>query len=61
MVLSREQKRVLLHKYLTGDFPGQKWETVNALFNKGLIAEDGKRIKVTPAGAEYCNNHHLMM
>ena len=61
MKLTAEQKRVLLHKFTTGDFPGQKWSTIEALFNKKLIEQDGKRIKVSAVGKDYCDNNHLHM
>ena len=59
--LTPEQERVLLHKHISGDFPGQKWETINALFRSGMIEETSKRISLTVAGKEYCNTHHLTM
>ena len=61
MKLTKTQKRVLLHKHLTGDFPGQRWETINALFDKGMIKEDGKRIVLTEKGKSYCDSNHLSM
>lgn len=59
--LSKEQQRALLHKYLTGDFPGQKWSTVKALITKGMLLKDGKSLVVTRKGAGYCNSYHLQM
>ena len=59
--LSKEQERVLLYKYLTGDFPGQKWSTVQVLMTKGMLLEDGKLLLITRKGADYCNSHHLEM
>jgi hypothetical protein len=59
--LTQEQARVLLHKHLTGEFPGQRWPTVESLFKKELIARDdtGKRIVLTPAGKAWCDKHHM--
>lgn len=59
--MTREQKRVLLHKHLTGDFPGQKWATVEALFKQELIVADGKRIVLTDKGKQYCDRNHARM
>ena len=59
--LSKEQERVLLYKYSTGDFPGQKWSTVRVLLDKGLLLEDGKLLLVTRKGADYCNRFHMVM
>lgn len=59
--LSSEQERVLLAKHLTGEFPGQKWSTVQWLLKHGYFAEEGKNIKVTAKGKEYCDRHHLKM
>ena len=58
MKLTREQERVLLHKHLTGEFPGQKWATIQALADKGMI-ELGHDATVTPQGKAYCDAHHL--
>jgi hypothetical protein len=65
--MSKEQERVLLHKHLTGDFPGQKWATVQALIKLGYLAvKDGElnrgtNLVVTDAGRAYCDAHHLEM
>ena len=59
--LSKEQERVLLHKHLTGDFPGQKWSTVQVLMAKGMLQEDRKNLVVTSKGTEYCDRHHFKM
>ena len=59
MKLTPEQEKVLLHKHLTGDFPGQRWETINALFDKKMICENGKRIGLTVAGRAYCDENHM--
>lgn len=57
--MTQEQKRVLLHKHLTGEFPGQKWSTIQALLKLGFLTEVGKNLVVTQDGREYCDAHHL--
>lgn len=59
--MTKEQKRVLLHKHITGEFPGQKWATVQALLNAGMLEEFGTKLVVTPKGKDFCNKHHLDM
>ena len=59
--LTAEQKRVLLHKHLTGDFPGQKWATVLQLIKKGMLVEQNKQLLLTPKGRAYCDEHHMEM
>jgi hypothetical protein len=59
--MSPEQQRVLLHKHLTGDFPGQRATTVYWLIKHGYVAQDGKSLKVTDKGKQYCDLHHLTM
>ncbi len=61
MTLTREQARVLLHKHLTGEFPGQKWATIEALFRKELIEAQGTRLVLTARGKSYCDDHHMEM
>lgn len=61
MTLTTEQKRVLLAKHLTGEFPGQKWETVKGLLNKGALAEQNKTFVVTEQGRAFCESNHLSM
>ena len=56
--MTKEQKRVLIHKHLTGEFPGQKWATVEALFKQELIVECDKRIVLTEKAKVYCDAHH---
>jgi hypothetical protein len=59
--MTSEQKRVLLHKQLTGEFPGQKFSTIESLLRLEMIEEQGKQIVVTAKGKEYCDEHHLEM
>jgi hypothetical protein len=59
--MTQEQKRVLLHKHLTGDFPGQKWATVMALLSTGMLEHSGKNLVVTEKGKIFCNENHLVM
>lgn len=56
--LSPIQASVLLHRYLTGDFPPRRFSTVQALLDKGMLKEAGKLLYVTSAGAAYCDAHH---
>ena len=59
--MTQEQKRVLLHKHCTGEFPGQKWATVQALLKAGMLAEVGKNLEVTAKGREFCDANHSSM
>lgn len=59
--MTTEQKRVLLHKHLTGEFPGQKWETIKALIAKGMLVENNKNLAVTELGRVFCETNHLSM
>ncbi len=59
--MTKEQKRVLLHKHLTGEFPGQKWVTIQALLKMGMLVEVGKNLEVAPKGKEFCNANHSSM
>jgi hypothetical protein len=69
--MSPEQQRVLLHKHLTGDFPGQRSQTVFWLIRHGYLVRDDDnpsdsasgrgRITVTQKGKDYCDLHHLTM
>lgn len=60
-ILSKAQERRLHHKYCVGDFGAGKWETIQALLNQGMIAEQGKGLVVTDKGKAYCQSHHLVM
>jgi hypothetical protein len=57
--LTQAQAVALLRKHLTGDASGHDWRTIQVLLRKGLLAEDGKNLVVTPAGKAWCDKHHM--
>src|SRR5919197_6522421 len=60
-VLTATQERVLLHKYLTGDFPPQRrWTTIRALIRRGLLREDRQHTLVVTAQGQAYSETHLM-
>lgn len=54
-----EQARVLLHKHLTGEFPGQKFSTIQALLKSGHLEQDGKNLKVSAKGKAWADENHM--
>lgn len=54
-----EQARVLLHKHLTGEFPGQKFSTIQALLKNGYLEHDGKNLRVSAKGKAWADENHM--
>lgn len=59
--LTPAQKRCLLRKLLTGDFPPRQPGTISALVRLGLLEVRDRRYFVSDAGRRYCDEHHLDM
>jgi hypothetical protein len=57
--LSVAAERRLLSKRLIGDFGGGSWSSIQSLLDRGMIAESGKNLVVTPLGVAYCDAWHL--